>query len=416
MCGDEAPILEMHEESQERIEQTAGGDSAPAVEGKGFGVRAGALALDGILLSVMGVVVIPIGLLLLGRPPLAGVIYAARVRQDSSLQNLYIGLIVELMYFTLCEWLYGATPAKLLLRLRVVKVGGQRCGLVSALVRSVLRPVDVLYWGIAALVNGFSHGLPVLRFMTAPLCQRIGDEAAGTVVAGWREPWLQQRRPWGWLPVALGLSFLIAIGLQVGFMQYVDRDSAPGDVYVAQAATAHATKDYARAAELWEQAIAAGMPQDRLPNVYFLLGNEYYLLGEVDRAIQTQKQALEIDPGFYPAWQSQGTAYWSVDDSAQARVCYERVVALAPDEPQGYLNLGWLAIEKGNPEQAMRFLEQVLQIDPEQATAHAYMALAFALQGRFADAKDSLRIARESGYADWQIVQEQIERLEESWQ
>jgi uncharacterized RDD family membrane protein YckC/thioredoxin-like negative regulator of GroEL len=369
---------------------------------------------------VMRVAATAIGLLILSKWALESVIYymAVIVRKDFSAQLLsrLVGLIVGTLCFTLFEWLYGATPGKLLLGLRVVKVTGQRCGLARALVRSILRPVDVLYSGIAAIVNGFSFGLPVLRFMEAPLCQRIGDKVAGTIVARSRQPWLQPRRPWGWMLVALGLSFVLALSLQIGFLRFVYSAAAPWDAHAMQAAVAHTRKDYARAAELLERAIDEGMPQDRLLNTHFLLGNEYYLLGNVDKAIQAQKRALEIDPTFYPSWMSLATAYWAAGEPDRAEECLRRYVELAPDRPEGYVSLSWLYLERGQVEQAVKSLERALALDPHSAEAHAYLALAYAQQGRFEDAQDSLHTAKENGYADWQLLQEQIESLEAEWQ
>ena len=37
-------------------------------------------------------------------------------------------------------------------------------------------------------------------------------------------------------------------------------------------------------------------------------------------------------------------------------------------------------------------------------------------QGRFEEADASLQEARQNGYADWEIVQEQIDSLEAQWQ
>ncbi|GIK16723.1 MAG: hypothetical protein BroJett003_16870 [Planctomycetota bacterium] len=64
----------------------------------------------------------------------------------------------------------GATPGKRLLGLRVVRVDGSRCGLGPAVVRNVLRVVDVI----------FAPAL-LLTIMTVNR-QRLGDILAGTIV------------------------------------------------------------------------------------------------------------------------------------------------------------------------------------------------------------------------------------------
>ncbi len=55
-----------------------------------------------------------------------------------------------MLYFMIFEWLYGASPAKIILHMRVVKENGDPCNFVSALIRGVLRLVDGLFFGMVA--------------------------------------------------------------------------------------------------------------------------------------------------------------------------------------------------------------------------------------------------------------------------
>jgi Flp pilus assembly protein TadD/uncharacterized RDD family membrane protein YckC len=390
------------------MDHGAGAPVELAPEGKGAGPRAGAYLLDSILLFFWGIAVVLLGPLVLGKTLVAGyAFYAAKLRTDVSVRTLsyLLALLMGIVFFALCEWLYGATPGKLLLRLRVVKTNGARCSLAGALIRGALRLVDGLFFGIPAFVS-----------MEPPLQQRIGDRAARTMVVGTRSPLIQQRRSLWWLLVALGLYLMISVSAQAALVRYADRGAAPGDVYVEQAVAARATGDHARAAELLQRAIDAGIPQDRLPNIHFLLGNEYYLLGDVEKAIRAQDRALEIDPAFSPSWLSLGTAYQAIGEPDRAEECYRRAVELTPDRPEGYVSLGWLSLEQGDIEQALDLLDQALQVDPHSGTAYAYQAVAYALQGRFEQAHASLELARKNGYADWQLLQELTEGWEAGWQ
>lgn len=84
-----------------------------------------------------------------------------------------IGLVVVLAYFIVMEATMGATLAKLLLKLRVVKeVDGSPIGWGDAVVRNVLRVVDGLFFylvGFIIVCSTKKH-------------QRLGDKVAGTVV------------------------------------------------------------------------------------------------------------------------------------------------------------------------------------------------------------------------------------------
>ncbi|HYW68331.1 MAG TPA: RDD family protein, partial [bacterium] len=82
-------------------------------------------------------------------------------------------LAVMFLYFVLLEASAGRTVGKRLMRLRVVRDGGERAGLVRSLVRNVLRVVD---------------GLPTLGLLGVILISltsertRVGDLVAGTRV------------------------------------------------------------------------------------------------------------------------------------------------------------------------------------------------------------------------------------------
>lgn len=75
------------------------------------------------------------------------------------------------VYFVAFEATLGATPGKLLLGVRVRTADGGRIGWLGALIRNLLRFVD-LCLGLVTL----------LLMVLTPRRQRLGDFAAGTVV------------------------------------------------------------------------------------------------------------------------------------------------------------------------------------------------------------------------------------------
>ena len=88
---------------------------------------------------------------------------------------LVLGLFaVQYGYFTLSEWLMdGQTLGKRTLGIRVVEADGTRLGLVSSLIRNLIRFVDFLPSG---------YGIGVVAIFLTERCQRLGDLAAGTLV------------------------------------------------------------------------------------------------------------------------------------------------------------------------------------------------------------------------------------------
>jgi uncharacterized RDD family membrane protein YckC len=76
-----------------------------------------------------------------------------------------------LIYFVALEAALGATVGKLLFGVRVRTADGAQIGWVAALIRNLLRVVDVCFGFVGLLLIWFT-----------PRRQRLGDYAAGTVV------------------------------------------------------------------------------------------------------------------------------------------------------------------------------------------------------------------------------------------
>ena len=113
---------------------------------------------------------------------------------------LLIGFVTSTLYFMVFEWLYGATPGKVILGIRVVMEDGRPCSLGAALIRDLLRLIDGLFFGIPAYVT-----------MKEPLLQRIGDKAAKTVVVGAKDTFIRQAPEWWWFIVAAAIYLGIEI-------------------------------------------------------------------------------------------------------------------------------------------------------------------------------------------------------------
>lgn len=86
--------------------------------------------------------------------------------------------LVYLAYFIAWEAVFGATPGKLLLGIRVVGIEGRPITLRAALIRNLVRVADAL--PVLYLLGGFS-------VLATTNSQRLGDIAAGTVVIDKRD-------------------------------------------------------------------------------------------------------------------------------------------------------------------------------------------------------------------------------------
>jgi uncharacterized RDD family membrane protein YckC len=160
--------------------------SIPTITGKGFGARAAAYFLDGVIILTS-----------------FGICYALVILVVYFLQRLLVGQasfydnemlrnfnflqvhILSRVYFIVFESLHGATPGKLITRMRVVKEDGAACDFKAALIRALLRYIDGLVGGVVA-------GLCMCA--TGDTNQRIGDLLARTIVANTDDPGIKEPR------------------------------------------------------------------------------------------------------------------------------------------------------------------------------------------------------------------------------
>jgi len=170
--------------------------------GKSFGIRAVAYMIDSVVWTAVTSMASIISAFFVGI--VLGIIIAMTgqemVLDEQVNQCLYAisGLILFTLYFVLFEWLYGATPGKLILGMRVIKRDGSPCGLKAGLIRALMRFIDGLFFAIPAYTK-----------MKPALYQRYGDDAANTVVVGAGDASILNPRPWWWFLVAAGSYLLI---------------------------------------------------------------------------------------------------------------------------------------------------------------------------------------------------------------
>jgi uncharacterized RDD family membrane protein YckC len=182
-------------------------DASPIpLKGKGFAIRAVAWVLDMIVLNVLAlagalvplVALCVVGLMISLARGADGGFWDLKGDVPFVINVLY-DVVMATAYGMLFEWLWGRTPAKFVLRMRVVKTDGSPPGFRAALIRALYRILD-----------GFPFGGIALMTMRRPLCQRLGDKATDTVVVSSRHPIIRSVPPAWRFVVALGLYLVVA--------------------------------------------------------------------------------------------------------------------------------------------------------------------------------------------------------------
>lgn len=138
-------------------------------------------------------------------------------------------------------------------------------------------------------------------------------------------------------------------------------------------------------------------PQD--PQVWLLLARGYLLNKEARQAKESAKKALEIKPDFLDARKflygiflqdkdydgaiatiqgylrlngtdmvnlvTLGEVYALKGDSAQARATFQKIIALEPENPQGYFQMARLGLQAKKMDEALKYADQALQASPD---------------------------------------------------
>ncbi|GAC1305568.1 MAG: RDD family protein [Vulcanimicrobiaceae bacterium] len=160
------------------VEVTTGESVAISYELAGLGSRFIAVSIDLAIQVIVAVAALAL-LAFVGR--VAGVHAGSAATAGSKVASAiaiallsFAGFLLFFGYFIFCEWRFGGrTPGKRLLGIRVVRDGGFPLDFTSAVVRNVVR--------ILELGLGF-YVVSAIATLVSPANRRLGDMAAGTIV------------------------------------------------------------------------------------------------------------------------------------------------------------------------------------------------------------------------------------------
>ena len=157
-------------------------------------------------------------------------------------------------------------------------------------------------------------------------------------------------------------------------------------------------------------AIAALAIDDNLADAHIELGEAQIATGLVDEAEATFMEVLDRDPGYWRTHESLSNLYYNSERYETALEYNLNVVALAPDNINGYTGLGATYWMLGDHDRAARSFRQSLEMKP---TRHGYTNLGLRLYyiGDFEQAAEMQQKALELAPDDHRLWG----RLAESW-
>ncbi len=104
-------------------------------------------------------------------------------------------------------------------------------------------------------------------------------------------------------------------------------------------------------------------------------------LDRPDAALATLRSAVELDPGYGPAWVDVGDLLLHQDQLAEATTALQNAVGLLPEHGQAHYLLGQALRRSGDPAGAVRELERAAELDETNANAFYNLGLAYRENG-----------------------------------
>lgn len=164
-------------------------------------------------------------------------------------------------------------------------------------------------------------------------------------------------------------------------------------LFVARLMLARVYLDMARASRARDELESLRKELPDNPQVLSLLGEAERALGNTQRSVELNRQALQADPSFPQARYYLGLALLDLKQHDEAIRELEAVAQSGANPAESFLALGVAHASAGHLDAAIAALREALRADASNAEARIQLARAYRLKGRFADAAKELDLA-----------------------
>jgi Flp pilus assembly protein TadD len=152
---------------------------------------------------------------------------------------------------------------------------------------------------------------------------------------------------------------------------------------VCGALTARRNADYATNIGLYEDIVAKRPGNAR---AIALLGDYYRRAGRLDEARRALERSLALEPQVPQVWNNLGSVWQELGEPARAATALERAVNLAPGNAIFLGNLGAALVATGRGEEGLARLREAVERAPESGGPRFNLASALAQAGRLEEA------------------------------
>ena len=98
--------------------------------------------------------------------------------------------------------------------------------------------------------------------------------------------------------------------------------------------------------------------------ISFNIGNLYYDLGKLEKALTYYDKALYIYPDFIDVWKYRGLIYFTSGRLQKAAACYNQIMNLDPEYPELWIDIGIIFFEMGKINEAKACYEKATEMNP----------------------------------------------------
>lgn len=119
---------------------------------------------------------------------------------------------------------------------------------------------------------------------------------------------------------------------------------------------------------------------------------------------------LKLEADDWTRWNDYGIGLLLQGDLKDAAAAFEKITQIAPENPDGWVNIGRVRVQEGNLAAAKTVLEKALELSPSLARAHFFYAKVLRNEGRYDDAAAHLRTVLEQ-YPRDRVVHDELGRI-----
>jgi arylsulfatase A-like enzyme/Tfp pilus assembly protein PilF len=114
---------------------------------------------------------------------------------------------------------------------------------------------------------------------------------------------------------------------------------------------------------------------------WFMLGNEYVRLGQLERGIAQYRRALELKPDYDLAVTNIANTYRRMGRDDDAAAGYERLLQVSPRNAQARFQLAQIRAEQDRLSEAQSLIAEALELEPELSGAYNVLGIIRFKQG-----------------------------------